>query len=100
MSDPPRSSEFPVTRWTLVIEAQGGDTPGSQEALATLGFASKDANGLIGPEILDQPLGLRTFSGELAGPLKGKGVHDFVEGLGSMAKTSKKSFSSICSRSW
>jgi hypothetical protein len=44
---------------------------------------------LLGLEILDQPLGLRAAAGQLAGPLNREGVHGFLAGLGSRAKTSK-----------
>ena len=40
----------------------GGDADGQiqgQEAFAALGFAAQDADGLVGPEAFDQPLGLR-----------------------------------------
>ena len=70
----------------------GGDTHGdiqSQEAFAAFGFTAKDPDRLIGPKILHQPLSLGTDRGELAGPLNGKRVHDFLAGLGSSAKTSK-----------
>ena len=40
-------------------------------------------------QALHQPLGLSGGAGELTGPLNGKCVHDFFEGLGSRAKTSK-----------
>ena len=47
----------------------------SQEALAALGFAPQDADGLLRPEALDQPLGLRPGGGQLAGAFKGQEVH-------------------------
>ena len=61
----------------------------SQEALAALGFAAQDADGLFGPETFDQPLGLRAGALQLAGALNREGIHDFLAGLGSRAKTSK-----------
>jgi len=74
----------------------GGDAHGdiqSQEALTAFGFAAEDADGLVGPEALDQPLGLGTGASQLTGTLDGKfGVHALRAGLGSSAKTSKKSF--------
>jgi hypothetical protein len=70
----------------------GSDAHGhiqSEKAFAALRFTAEDAHGLIGPKTFDQPLGLGAGRGELAGPLNGKAVHDFLEGLGSRAKTSK-----------
>ena len=49
--------------------AQAGRTGGhadgqiqGQEAFAAFGFAAQDADGLVGPESFDQPLGLRAAS--------------------------------------
>ena len=74
----------------------------ARKLLQHLGSPPEDAHGLVGPEPLDQPLGERSrVERELAGALDGQLVHErFGVGLGSRAKTSKKSFSSICSRSW
>ncbi len=70
----------------------GSDADGdiqSHEAFAAFGFAAQDANGLLGPQTFDQPLGLRSRAGQLAGALNRESVHDFLAGLGSRAKTSK-----------
>jgi len=70
----------------------GSDADGdiqSQKAFAAFGFAAQDADGLLGPETFHQPLGLRAGAGQLAGALNREGVHDFLAGLGSRAKTSK-----------
>ena len=64
-----------------------GDVQG-QEAFAAFGFTAEDADGLVSPEALDEPLGLRTGGGQQAGALDRQGVHDFL-GLGSRAKISK-----------
>ena len=50
-----------------------------QEAFATFGFPAQNADGLVGPEALDQPLHLSAGGGELAGALHGEGlgVHGF-----------------------
>ena len=71
-----------------------------REALAAFGFAPENAHGLLRPEFFHQPLDLSSGTGELASALDGKRVHERLAGLGSSAKTSKKSCSSICSRSW
>ena len=65
-----------------------GDIQG-QEAFAAFGFAAQDADGLLGPETFDQPLGLGAGAGRLAGALNRERVHDFLAGLGSRANTSK-----------
>jgi hypothetical protein len=83
---------------TAQARRAGGDADGdiqSQETFAAFGFAAQNAHRLLGPEVFDQPVGLRSDSIELAGALDGEQVHGFLEGLGSRAKTSKKSFSSI-----
>ena len=69
--------------------APGSDTDGhiqSQEAFAAFGFAAQDADGLLGPEILDQPLGLRTAAGQLAGPLNREVGSWLFGGLGIQGK--------------
>jgi hypothetical protein len=54
-----------------------------------------------GPESLYQPLVERSrVDRELTCALDRELVHERLGGLGSTEKTSKKSFSSICSRSW
>lgn len=76
-------------------EGSGGDADGQvegEEAFAALGFAPEDADGLVAPEILDEPGGEATVVlGKLAGALNREGgVHGrLVRGLGSEAKTSK-----------
>ena len=71
----------------------GGHADGqiqSEEGFAALGFAAQDAHGLLGPEVFDQPAGEGGGVGrQLAGALNREGVHDFLAGLGSRAKTSK-----------
>jgi hypothetical protein len=50
----------------------GGDADGDvqgQEALAALGFAAKDADGLLGPKPFDEPTGLFGVFSQIAGPL-------------------------------
>lgn len=61
----------------------------SQEAFAAFGLAAEDADGLLGPELLDQPLSLRAGVGQLTGALDEQRVHGFLVGLGSRVKTSK-----------
>ena len=60
-----------------------------QEAFAAFRFATQDADGLVGPELLDQPLGLGAVTLQLTGALNRQRVHAFLMGLGSSEKTSK-----------
>lgn len=46
-----------------------------QEAFTAFGFAAEDADGAFGPQLVDEPLGLRSARGEIAGALHGKQVH-------------------------
>ena len=74
----------------------------ARKLLQHLGSPPENAHGLVGPQPLDQPLGERSrVDGKLAGALDRQLVHERLQvGLGSREKTSKKSFSSIWSRSW
>ncbi len=69
----------------------GGDADGDiqgQETFAAFGFPAQDADGLLGPETFNEPLGLRPGGRELAGALNREGVHDFL-GFGSRVNSSK-----------
>ena len=82
----------------------GGDADGDiqrQEALAALGLAAEYADRLVGPESFDQPLRLVAVIGQFAGAFYRQAVHGLARdnGFGSIANTSKKSFSSIWSSS-
>ena len=45
-----------------------------EEAFAAFGFAAQDADGLVGPKALDQPLDLSSGGGELGGALDGERI--------------------------
>lgn len=47
-----------------------------EEALATLGFASDDADGLVGPEALDEPSGFGRGGVELVSALDRQRIHE------------------------
>jgi hypothetical protein len=65
-----------------------------EKAFAAFGFAAKDANGLIGPKALDQPLSLRAGAGKLTGPLHGKrkSFHNFFGRFGIQGEDLKIEF--------
>ena len=74
-----------------------------EEGLAALGLAPHDANGLVGPQAVDEPMPFRRTGGEAPGELDGQRGHrprprawgrGFGGSGGGAAKTSKKSFSS------
>jgi hypothetical protein len=75
----------------------GGDADGQiegEEAFAAFGLSAEDANRLVGPQALDEPVRqARGFGGDLAGFLVGQQVHAAARGLpaflGSCANTSK-----------
>ncbi len=90
------------------VPAQTGrsrsDTNGrieSQKALAAFGLSSQDANGLIGPEVFNEPFVPLLFLCQLAGALHRQPTHDLALRVDAdlMSKTSKKSFSSMESAS-
>jgi hypothetical protein len=57
----------------------GGDGDGhieDEEALATLGFASDDADGLVGPEALDEPSSFGRSGVELVSALDRQRIHE------------------------
>ena len=66
----------------------------SQEAFAAFRFPAQDADGLLGPEILDQPLGLRAAAGQLAGPLNRATLETF-QTAAMMKRTLRAGFTTI-----
>ena len=69
---------FPSDGKVSQARRAGSDGDGHVEdeiALAALGLAPDDADGLVGPEAVDEPSGLRRRRVELMSPLYRKGIH-------------------------
>ena len=100
----------PAHREAAQARGAGGDRDGHVERekrLAALGLAADDADGLLGPQPLDEPAVLLGPDGEALGGLDRQDAHrrrpaatafgGSAAGAGT-AKTSRKSFSSSCLR--